>query len=131
MIKRLAIVLLALLPLLSSSSCTEKTYQSAYQYQITYWYSSSDDSLIDYATVTTFYNAQGLTLDTTFYASGDSYDENDALAIAEFQSKMLYISDSQIESLDLAVGTVYTLALVSVYSTDDDGPLETFTYTQY
>ncbi|MFI3240623.1 MAG: hypothetical protein R3Y22_08560 [Bacteroidales bacterium] len=131
MIKRLTIVLLALLPLLSLSSCSEKTYQSAYQYQITYWHSDSDDSLTEYATVKAFYTAQGLTLDTTFYSSGDSYDANDALAIEEFQSAMLYISDTQIEDLDLSVGVVYTLGLVSAYSTDGAEPLESFTYTQY
>lgn len=131
MIKKLTIVLLAILPLLSLSSCSEKTYQSAYQYQITYWHSDSEDSLIEYATVKSFYTAQGLTLDTTFYSSGESYDANDALAIEEFQTAMLYISETQIEGLDLSVGVVYTLALVSAYSTDDDGALETFTYTQY
>lgn len=128
MIKRLTIALLAILPLVALSSCTEETYQSAYQYQITTFYSSSSD-LTELVLITDMYEEYDITVNETFYASGESYTENDDNAIAEFQAKMVSIPETKIENLGLTPGTYYTISLVkALASTEESGILESYSY---
>ncbi|MFI3239220.1 MAG: hypothetical protein R3Y22_01320 [Bacteroidales bacterium] len=116
MIKRLTIFILAILPMLSFSSCEEtSTIESAYKITWTYHSLNSTDEF----TVTDYLATKGIDFEV-FYLTGSSEDATDAEAIALFNEKISTITDSEIEALALESTTSFSLSLAGTTTVAGD-----------
>lgn len=117
MIKRLTIFILAILPMLSFSSC-EETVSIDSAYKIT-WDTYHSNNLTDEIIVEAYLATKGIDFEV-FYLTGTSESANNTEAIALFNEKINTITDSEIEALGLASTTYFSLALAGTTTVAGD-----------
>ncbi len=128
MTKRLATLLLAILPLFTFSSCEkDKVLQSGYVYTFTQFSSSNTEN--DLELVEKFFTEKNMSTTVAYFLEGESYDANDAQMVAYFEANIEDITDVDIEELGVSADTQFTFILCKAFvEPDEGGKLGSFVY---
>lgn len=130
MVKKISILLVALVALVSFSSCSkDDDVTRVYMYSIESISSASSDfsSLFAYPTLSTYLSGKGMTVSQDFTLTGESASEVDAEAKAQFSAITATITDAEIDALFSSSKTSFTLGL-SVYEDEEYTIISTYSH---
>ncbi len=112
MSKKVVVLLLAILPLFTFTSCELSTYEttSIYEYTLdTYKTSSYEDFLIE-----EFFRAKDMKIDTYYYLEGYSETENNNEMVRYFHQELDDVTDRDIYNLGVDYDSEFTFSLKHV-----------------